>query len=179
MDKADPDGPLEWRLENTEPPPTEPVGELQLWASCSEPDQVSVSLLFGGETIDVGVVTQLLGVAPTVSKRPGQRLSRPSFASLETGYWRLMTSDRVRDSSLEAQIYALFARLPPPGPVWEALRPLKGQLFCGLFLEVWNRECHLSPAVLAAVLERHLTLRLDIYYEPGNPIGAPDDDESE
>ena len=179
MDKPDPDAPFEWRLEFPEPPPTEPVGELQVWASTSEPDQVSVSLLFTGETVDPDVVTQLLGVAPTLLKRPGQRTTRPLFARLETGYWRLLGADRIRESAVEAQILDLLARLPPPGPVWDALRPLSGQLFCGLFLEVWNRECHLSPAVLSAALERHLTLRLDIYHEPGNPLSVSDEEELE
>jgi hypothetical protein len=179
MEKPEPGAPIEGRLEFPEPPPTEPVGELQLWASTSEPDQVSVSLLFNGETVDPDVVTHLLGVSPTVLKRPGHRSTQRLFASLETGYWRLMTSDRVRESSLEALILDLLARLPPPGPRWDALRPLNGQLFCGLFLEVWNRECHLSPAVLGAVIERHLTLRLDMYYEPGNPLSASDEDEGD
>ena len=40
MDKRD-DGPGECRLEFPDPPPTEPEGELQVWASSSEPDQVS------------------------------------------------------------------------------------------------------------------------------------------
>ena len=80
-------------------------------------------------------------------------------------------------SSVETEILELLARLPPPGPVREALRPLSGQLFCGLFLEVWNRECHLSPAVMRAAHERHLTLRLDIYYEPGNPLADSEEDE--
>jgi hypothetical protein len=178
MEKPDPDAPPAWRLEFPEPAPTEPVGELQLWASCSEPDQVSVSLLFEGEAVDPDAVTHLLGVVPTVQKRTGER-STLLFAALETGFWRLMGAKRVSGSSVEAEIFGLLARLPPPGPVWEELRPLGGQLFCGLFLEVWNRECRLSPVVLSAALERHLMLRLDLYYEPGNPLTGSDEDEDE
>jgi len=84
---------------------------------------------------------------------------------------------RVSDSSVEAQVLELLAGLPPPGPAWDALHPLGGQLCCGLFLEVWHRECHLSPTVLTAALARHLTLRLDIYYQPGNPMSESGEEE--
>jgi Domain of unknown function (DUF4279) len=177
MDKCA-DGPREWRLEFPDQPPTEPEGELEVWASSSEPDEVSVSLVFGGETVDPDAITRLLGVGPTTFRRAGEPPSGPLLPSTQRGgFWRLMATHRVRDSSVEAQILKLLAQLPPPGPVWETLRPLSGQLFCGLFLEVWNRECYLSPAVLAAALERHLALRLDIYYEPGNQLSAVEDDD--
>jgi hypothetical protein len=178
MDRPEAEPQPRWRLELPDPPPAAPEGELQLLASTSEPDQVSASLVFSGDTVDPDVVTRRLGVTPTVSKRPGERGQQLLFSRLESGYWRLM-GERVRESSVEAQNFNLLARLPPPGPAWDALRPLHGQLFCGLFLEVWNRECHLSPAVLTAALERHLLLRLDIYYEPANPLNAPDLDQKE
>ena len=80
----------------------------------------------------------------------------------------------MSDPPLEEQIRQFLARLPPPGPVWEELRPCKGQLFCGLFLQFWNRECHLSPELLLEVARRHISLRLDIYFEREEPDFSED-----
>jgi len=165
----------EWHLEYRDPPPSEPVGELELWASSAEPEEVSASLVFQGPAVDPDTITQLLGIGPTVDKRTGTRGTKV-LVPVTDGFWRL-SGERVRDSSVEAQILILLQRLPPSGGVWEQLRPLGGELFCGLFLQVWNRECHLSPTVLRAALERHLLLRLDIYYEGPNPaVDANDED---
>ena len=158
-----------WKLVRKDPPPTEPVGELSVWASSAEPDEVSASLVFSGEGVDPDSITSAIGVAPTDIKRPGVESEGLSTLRRKDGWWRLF-GERVRDSSVEAEVLKLLDRLPPPGPTWDALRPLRGELFCGLFLQAWNRECHLTPVVAAAAVARHLTLRLDIYYEPANPM---------
>ncbi|HKU61041.1 MAG TPA: hypothetical protein VJQ44_07495 [Gemmatimonadales bacterium] len=61
------------------PPPTEPVGELRLWASGDEADEASVSQ-----------VTRLLQVEPTRAARRGAVLPDPRYHRIaRTSSWRL------------------------------------------------------------------------------------------
>jgi hypothetical protein len=62
-----------------ERPPTEPIGELQLWASGDQADEASVSLAYYGSDVepdapelDPDLVSRLLQVVPT-GERSGAR----------------------------------------------------------------------------------------------------------
>jgi hypothetical protein len=86
----------------------------------------------------------------------------------------------VRTPPLAEQVRQMLAKLPPPGPAWDELRPWSGGLHCAMYLEFWNRECRLPPDVLAAIASRHLDLRPDIYFvdeEPGDSGEELDEDE--
>jgi hypothetical protein len=61
-------------------------------------------------------------------------------------------------------ILSMLARLPAAPATWRRLHAMgKVELFCGLFLDYWIRECTLSPRVLKELADRDLPLRLDIY----------------
>jgi hypothetical protein len=143
-----------------ERPPTEPIGELQLWTSGDQADEASVSLAYYGSDVepdaperDPDLVGRLLQVVPTRAEKRGAMVPDPRFHRIaRTSRWRLQGPRLSRPP--EELIHEFLEGLPPPGPVWEELRPFKGCLFCGLFLQFWNRECHLSPGILAEVAAR-------------------------
>ena len=69
--------------------------------------------------------------------------------------------------ALGDQVDALLDRLPADPAVWSALhREYHADVFCGLFLEADNRGTELTPTTLARLVERGLTLGLDIYSAP-------------
>ena len=157
-----------WKIFRKDPPPAGPEGELTLLWSTNWPEEVSASLVFQGDGLDPDLITNTLGVMPVDIKRPGEepeiawKITRP-----EVGYWRVGFK-RARESSIERELYTLINQLPSPGPEWDALKHLEGELLCALYLADRNRECYLGPEVTAAAAARHLYFRLDIYFEPDN-----------
>ena len=167
------------------PPPPTPEGPLELWVSSDEPDEVGVMLSFSDPEdptmpiLDLDRVTHVLGIEPTRMARRGEVPARYFPRPARHNVWSF-GGERVRTPSLAEQVRQMFAKLPPPGPAWDELRPWGGELHCAMYLEFWNRECRLPPDLLAAVASRHLDLRLDIYFvdeEPGDSGEELDEDE--
>jgi Domain of unknown function (DUF4279) len=77
--------------------------------------------------------------------------------------WRLelpVSAEWVLDDA----ITTLLGKLPSDLAVWRELASqYRLDVFCGLFLEQWNRGTELSPATLGLLAERNLTLSLDVY----------------
>jgi hypothetical protein len=49
--------------------------------------------------------------------------------------------------------------------IWRKLaNQYHSDLFCGLFMDSWNREIDFSPELMAQISARGLTLSFDIYY---------------
>lgn len=128
-------------------------------------DRVQVSLRLFGADLDPDAVTRALGLAPTDAGRPGGvRTKAGGRMKVTTGFWYLDATAGPVPDSLEAQIKSLLARLPQDPGIWRQLAARwRMELFCGLFLDYWVRESALPPALLGALAERGLTLRLDIY----------------
>jgi hypothetical protein len=167
------------------PPPPTPDGPLQLWLSSEEPDEVAVMLSFSDPDdptlpmLDLDLVTRVLGIHPTKMARRGEVPERYFPRPPRHSVWSL-GGERMRTPPLAEQVRQMLAKLPPPGPAWDELRSWRGELHCAMYLEFWNRECHLSPDVLAAIASRHLDLRLDMYFvdeEPADPGDELDEDE--
>ena|SRR6185312_3769094 len=130
-----------------------------------EVDQVRVSLRIIGDDLDPDEVTRVLGVEPSAAIRKGER--RPGGRVQRTGVWRL-SLPHSREWVLEDAITTLLAALPSDLAVWQALGgKYRLDVFCGLFLDQWNRGADLSPAVLRELAERGLALGLDVY----DPMG--------
>src|SRR5262245_54424567 len=145
-------------------PPAEPTGKTVNLAG-GEVDKTSVSLLLSGDALDPDEISKLLDCQPTKSYRKGDALpDRRNRRVAQTGVWRL-GGKKTGKVSLEKHIFELFSRLTHDLEIWRKLTSqYHSELFCGLFMESWNREIDFSPELMAQISARGLTLSLDIYY---------------
>jgi hypothetical protein len=138
-----------------------------------EVDGVSVSLRFFGSLLDPAEITQALGCEPSRVRRRGE-IVKNAFTGqsvIETSAW-ILSSPRAAAATLESEIRRLLARLPNELGVWQGLtNRYRGDLFCGLFLEEFNRGTTVSAELLGLLVDRGLALTLDIYSE-GSGEGA-------
>ncbi|MHB8923606.1 MAG: DUF4279 domain-containing protein, partial [Thermoleophilia bacterium] len=80
-----------------------------------------------------------------------------------TGSWRLH-GDLPEKTELEEQVRDLLSKVTNDLAIWNSLaKEFKIDIFCGVFLEDWNRGFDLSPQVLKMLSERGITIRFDIY----------------
>jgi len=130
-----------------------------------EVDETSVSLRFSGDALDPDEISKLLNCQPTISYRKGDVLPDKRYRRVaQTGMWGL-SGKKTGEISLEKQIFQLFSRLTDDLEIWLKLTSqYHSDLFCGLFMESWNRGIDFSPQLMAQISARGLTLDLDIYY---------------
>ncbi|HEX2972037.1 MAG TPA: DUF4279 domain-containing protein [Tepidisphaeraceae bacterium] len=127
-------------------------------------DRTTVSLRVFGDALNPEEITKLLGHAPTKARRkddviPDKRYHRVA----NTGCW-LLESDTPEDVDVEEQILRLLQKLTADLEVWGRLADeFQVDLFCGLFIDDFNRGFSLSSAVLQAMSERRLVIGFDIY----------------
>lgn len=142
-------------------PPTAPAGPLT-WIG-GKLLNVSVSLRFFGPDLDPEFVTRLLRCSPKKAYRKGDELPGRCHRLAKQGSWRLKSDQSGME--LPDKIADLLDRLPDDLEVWTQLREqsTNADLFCGLFLDEWNRGLELGPELLGRIAERQLTLSLDIY----------------
>jgi hypothetical protein len=145
-------------------PPGEPKGKT-VYLAGGEVDKTSVSLRFSGDTLDPDEITNLLDFRPTHSYRKGDVLPDDRNSRIaKTGMW-LLSGNKTGEVSIEKQIFELFSRLTDDLEIWRKLTSqYHSDLFCGLFMESWNRGIDFSPQLMAQISARGLTLDLDIYY---------------
>src|SRR5262249_57364692 len=115
--------------------------------------------------LDPEEISILLKCRPTYSHRKGDVLpDKRRHKVAETGMWSL-SGKKTGKVSLEKQIFELFSRLTDDLEIWRKLtNQYHSDLFCGLFMESWNREIDFSPDLMAEISARGLTLSLDVYY---------------
>jgi hypothetical protein len=145
-------------------PPREPVDKV-VYLSGGEVDKTSVSLRFSGDTLDPDEISKLLNCQPTNSHKKGDVLPDKRYRGVaQTGMWGL-SEKKTGEVSLEKQIFQLFSRLSDDLEIWRKLTSqYHSDLFCGLFMDSWNRGIDFSPELMAQISARGLTLSLDIYY---------------
>src|SRR5262245_31724226 len=141
-------------------PPRLPIGKT-VYLAGGEVDQTSVSLRFSGDDLDPDEISKLLSCHPTDSHRKGDVLPDKRYHRVaETGMWRL-SGKKTGKVSLEKQIFDLFNRLSDDNEVWRTLtNQYNSDLFCGLFLESWNRGIDFSPELIAQISARGLILEI-------------------
>jgi len=135
-----------------------------MWVAGGLVDACAVSLRFFGNDLDPDELTQALGIEPTKSYRKGDIFRGKKYDYVrKTGSW-LFSIDQCADVHLEAQINALLDKLPSDLEIWHSLTSkFEADLFCGLWLEQWNRCLDFSPKTLQRMGERGLMLQFDIY----------------
>ncbi|WP_052055986.1 DUF4279 domain-containing protein [Myxosarcina sp. GI1] len=139
-----------------------------------EVEQIKVSLRFTGDDLDPDFISNLLDCQPTISYRKGDVLFGKSFSRVaDLGLWSL--SDVEKDTNtLEIKIRRLLNRVSADSAAWNWLSHFQGNIFCGVFIEDWNRGFSLSSELMQYLVERKLTIDFDIYC---NAIFLEDDDE--
>ena len=145
-------------------PPRKPIGK-PVYLAGGEVDKTSVSLRLSGDTLDPDEISILLDCQPTDSYRKGDVLpNNRNRGVAQTGMW-LLSGKKTGKISLEKQIFELFSRLSDDLEIWRKLTSqYHSDLFCGLFMDSWNRGIDFSPQLMAQISARGLTLDLDIYY---------------
>lgn len=132
-------------------------------------DEISVSLRVFGDDLDPEYVSRLLGVAPSLVRAKGEvRHSGGREVAERTGLW-LLEVEYSPASMLADVIEALLDRFPSDMAVWAELTArYRVDLFCGLFLESWNRGVMLPAALLGRLAARGVDFHLD-FYACGDP----------
>jgi hypothetical protein len=93
----------------------------------------------------------------------------------KTGSWIL---DGAQDAAgdLEEKISRLLTSVSADPAAWSALAGYRKDVFCGLFLNRWNRGCSLSPELMRRLAERGLSVELDIYRGEEEAAQLPSND---
>ncbi len=129
-----------------------------------EIDAASVTLRFFGDALDPDDLSRILGAQPTLCRRKGEVIPDRDGRVAETGSW-LLSSQQQSKKPLGDQIEALFARLTDDLEVWRQLSSMyRGDLFCGVWSEHFNRGFELSPELLQRIAARGLRVGFDIYF---------------
>ncbi len=135
-----------------------------------EIDGCSASVRIAAPDLDPDFITARLGIQPTFAARRGdKRESKAGTLTQPTGIWSLGLGES-REWELSDAINALLNRLPTDIAVWDEIAALaRIDMFCGLYLENWNRGAELPSELLGRLAERHFALGLDIYCDPSDP----------
>jgi hypothetical protein len=128
-------------------------------------DRTTVTLRFAGDDLDPDELTGLLEFPPTRACRKGdERVGKNTDRKYieKTGRWSLESP--VGKGDLDAHIQWLLEILNPDQEVWDALKDrYYPDIFCGLFLDSWNRAASISATNLFELGRRGIDLSLDIY----------------
>ena len=130
----------------------------------TEIDRSSVSIRFIGENLDPDELTRALGYPPAESIRPKfHTITRGSKSQPPKGIWSVSYGESD-GTDLEVKIEFLLGKLTSDLTVWNDITSkCDGDVFCGLFLDGWNRGFELSPDLLIKLANRNLRIGFDIY----------------
>ncbi len=127
--------------------------------------EATVSLRLFGEALDPDEVTELLGCKPTSTRRKGDGIPGQYHRIANVGYW-LLEGSPPSEVRLEQQVNNLLDKVTDDLAVWHDLtNRFNVDIFCGLFLECFNRGFNLSPKLFQCLADRGIRLEFDIYLE--------------
>jgi hypothetical protein len=125
-----------------------------------------VSLRIFGDSLVPDEITKILGAHPTKSQIKGETLLSKNTGInriANSGMWRL-NAEESKPENLDGQIKELLSKLTDDLEIWAKIKEqFEVDLFCGLFMGVWNEGLSISPQTLAAIGLRGIELGLDIY----------------
>jgi hypothetical protein len=127
-------------------------------------DRSIVSIRFANEELNPSVLSQRLDFTPSEeADKPIMKYRRDKITVWSVCY---RESD---DVELEKKIETLLGWFTENITIWkEIATKYKGEIFCGLFLDGWNRGFSLSADLLRALSERNLFISFDIYSPTGS-----------
>jgi hypothetical protein len=126
--------------------------------------EATVSLRVFGDDLDPAEVTNSLGSPPTKALRKGDLIPDSRYhLEARTGSWRL-ESPADKSTDLSKQIDVLLDLVTSDVEVWRKLTARYSvDLFCGIFLDTFNRGFELPPKLLHRLAERGLRIGFDLY----------------
>lgn len=129
-------------------------------------DEVRVALRVMGDDLDPDEVSRLLGCQPTMARRKGEVVpGKVRDRVWQSGIWTLGRT--TRRAAIEEEVRLLLAAVTDDLGAWRELcRRFRMDVFCGVFMEDWNRGFELSPATMKLLSERGLAIGFDIYATP-------------
>lgn len=145
-----------------------PVEELeQIGEIGGEFDETSVTVSVYSRALDRQRVTRTLGVEPTMAWNPGESHLiglRGRTRIVDWGKWYRSTPSDKRP--VEDKIRELLGECTDSLENWHELtQEYDVWLTIGAHLNNWNRELDLSSEVLRMLTERHLCLKIDVYFD--------------
>lgn len=122
-------------------------------------DHSSASLRFIGEGLDPNELLNRLEFHPSEdATKPIVKTRGENIVVLSVGYRESGSRD------LGIKIEAILSWFTRDLTVWKELsKQYRGEIFCGLFLNGWNRGFELSAELLMNISERNLLIGFDIY----------------
>lgn len=127
-------------------------------------DEATVSLRIFGDDLNPEEISRMLNCEPTEAYRKGYVITttmRPR--TVRTGQWFLSVK-RNALQTIEEQILELFAKLPQDLTVWNDLhKSFDVDIYCGAWLNGWNRDVFFSPNLLRQMSDRQLQIGIAIY----------------
>ncbi len=129
-------------------------------------DKSRVALRVFGDDVDPQQISKLLGHKATTGRLKGERCIS-KFTGKEriapAGSW-ILQAPEAKKASLDRQIAWLFKRLSKRLVIWKRLNSrYRVDIFCGLFLDGFNRGISLSPTTLFELGRRGISISFDIY----------------
>jgi hypothetical protein len=129
----------------------------------------AASVRFFGDELDPDEVTRLLGCAASKRYRKGDLVSPRRETRRKVGAWILAADDREPEA-IDAQLESIFARTTQDLQVWQDLASrFRGDVFCGLFMNVSNEGFVLSLSTLKSLVARNLEISFDVYDPDDEP----------
>lgn len=129
-------------------------------------DRVKVSLRIFGDDLEPDEISSILNCEPTNKTKKGEIIVGRVTGNRRiapVGSW-LLESAEDESVDLEEQVLSLLSRVNVNLEVWaELAQKYKVDLFCGLFLDEFNRSFWLTGKVLKKLSERNLKIGVDIY----------------
>jgi hypothetical protein len=133
----------------------------------------TAALRLFGENLDPDAVSSQLGVQPTLAYRKGDRVSTRSEARRKQGMWQI-ESALPESKSLEEHINSVLSAIQCSCELWERVTGnLSRDIFCGLFVESQSSGVSLSAAVLREVVQRGLSIEVDLVVRNGPENSDP------
>jgi Domain of unknown function (DUF4279) len=128
-------------------------------------DSAKVSLRIFGDELVPGAISELLAAKPNISCIKGeQRFTSSGIIFEKTGKW-ILHGNLPENAPLEDQINALLNAVTNDLSIWADLagQDFRLEIFCGVFLEAFNRGFVLSKDLLSELSDRNLQLNMDLY----------------
>jgi Domain of unknown function (DUF4279) len=126
-------------------------------------DRIALGLRVIGPGLDPDRISELLGCAPSGSHKAGDPVSKDGRGRRSEGSWRLK-STLPESAALDDHLSNVLDRVSSDLAVWRELtNRYRADVFCGLFLDSFNRGTALSASSCKALADRGLTVSFDIY----------------
>ncbi len=120
-------------------------------------DQVMISIRFSGIGLDPESLGRTLGF--NKGENTETRIIKRKSGKV---IWSIAVNKNA--FTIEHNVRELFFQFTQDINVWKSITSnTKADIFCGLFLDGWNRGFSLSPTLLKDLADRNLEIGFDIY----------------